>query len=91
MCLCVFVGISIFELLSFHTLQTTNLYLIDCETKHTFSLYKKDLRKVGLLYFYIDITITATHFTDGFDDLPEASSAILKGQIRGRTIVKIPQ
>ncbi|UCB55707.1 MAG: oxidoreductase [Thiotrichales bacterium] len=26
-----------------------------------------------------------------FDDLPEASSAILKGQIRGRTIVKIPQ
>jgi acrylyl-CoA reductase (NADPH) len=26
-----------------------------------------------------------------FDDLPEASSAILKGQIRGRTIIKIPQ
>jgi len=26
-----------------------------------------------------------------FDDLPEASSAILNGQIRGRTIVKIPQ
>jgi len=26
-----------------------------------------------------------------FDELPEASSAILKGQIRGRTIVKIPQ
>lgn len=26
-----------------------------------------------------------------FDDLPQASSAILKGQIRGRTIVKIPQ
>ena len=26
-----------------------------------------------------------------FDDLPEASSAILKGQLRGRTIVKIPQ
>ena len=26
-----------------------------------------------------------------FDELPEAASAILKGQIRGRTIVKIPQ
>lgn len=26
-----------------------------------------------------------------FDDLPSASSAILKGQIRGRTFVKIPQ
>ena len=26
-----------------------------------------------------------------FDDLPEASSAILRGQIRGRTIVKIPE
>jgi acrylyl-CoA reductase (NADPH) len=26
-----------------------------------------------------------------FDDLPEAAEAILKGQIRGRTIVKIPQ
>ena len=26
-----------------------------------------------------------------FDDLPKASSAILKGQIRGRTIIKIPQ
>jgi acrylyl-CoA reductase (NADPH) len=26
-----------------------------------------------------------------FDDLPAASAAILKGQIRGRTIVKIPQ
>jgi len=26
-----------------------------------------------------------------FDDLPQASAAILKGQIRGRTIVKIPQ
>ncbi len=26
-----------------------------------------------------------------FDDIPEAASAILKGQIRGRTIVKIPQ
>jgi len=27
----------------------------------------------------------------GFEELPEAASAILKGQIRGRTIVKIPQ
>ena len=26
-----------------------------------------------------------------FDDLPQASSALLKGQIRGRSIVKIPQ
>jgi acrylyl-CoA reductase (NADPH) len=26
-----------------------------------------------------------------FDDLPQASAAILKGQVRGRTIVKIPQ
>jgi len=26
-----------------------------------------------------------------FDELPDASSAILKGQIRGRTVVKIPQ
>ena len=26
-----------------------------------------------------------------FDDLPQASSAILKGQVRGRTIIKIPQ
>ena len=25
-----------------------------------------------------------------FDDLPEASAAILKGRIRGRTIVRIP-
>ena len=27
----------------------------------------------------------------GFEDLPEAAAAILKGQVRGRTIVKIPQ
>lgn len=26
----------------------------------------------------------------GFDDLPEAAAAILKGQVRGRTVVKIP-
>ena len=25
-----------------------------------------------------------------FDDLPEASAAILKGRVRGRTIVRIP-
>ncbi len=27
----------------------------------------------------------------GFDELPDAAAAILKGQVRGRTIVKIPQ
>ncbi len=27
----------------------------------------------------------------GFDELPDAAAAILKGQVRGRTVVKIPQ
>ncbi len=27
----------------------------------------------------------------GFEDIPEAAVAILKGQVRGRTIVKIPE
>nr|MDJ0832983.1 oxidoreductase [Gammaproteobacteria bacterium] len=27
----------------------------------------------------------------GFDELPDAAAAILKGQVRGRTIVRIPQ
>jgi acrylyl-CoA reductase (NADPH) len=39
----------------------------------------------------LDKDLLESLFTEiAFDDLPEASAAILKGRVRGRTIVRIP-